>query len=69
MNILITGAAGFIGSNYLHHFYNNKDNFIIVDLLTYAGNINNIKNLLEKKNIFFNKADIADYVKMAEIFN
>ena len=69
MNILITGAAGFIGSNYLHHFYNTKDNFIIVDLLTYAGNINNIKNLLEKKNIFFNKADIADSVKMAEIFN
>ena len=47
MKFLVTGGAGFIGSNYLHYVVNKypKDKFICIDALTYAGNYNNIKEL------------------------
>ena len=50
MKILVTGGAGFIGSNFLHYetsAYPN-DKFVCLDALTYAGNYNNIKSLEEK---------------------
>ena len=45
MKYLITGGAGFIGSNYLHYVVNKykEDEFVCIDALTYAGNYNNIK--------------------------
>ena len=52
MTYLITGGAGFIGSNYLHYVVNKypNDNFICLYALTYAGNYNNIILLLIKHN-------------------
>ena len=55
MKFLITGGAGFIGSNYLHYVVDKypKDIFVCLDALTYAGNYNNIKMLEGKKNYKF----------------
>jgi len=60
--ILITGGAGFIASNFVH-FWKTKypnDTLIILDNLTYAGNLSNIKNLIESSKINFQKGDISD---------
>ena len=47
MKFLVTGGAGFIGSNYMHYVVNKypEDYFVCLDALTYAGNYNNIKDL------------------------
>ena len=67
-NILITGAAGFIGANFVEYFVNKypKYNIIVVDKLTYAGNMSNLKSVLEK--ITFLKVDICDFEEIKEIF-
>ena len=56
-NILITGGAGFIGSHIIKRFVNNYPDYNIynVDSLTYAGNLNNLKDIESKKNYFFLK--------------
>ena len=68
-NIVITGGAGFIGSNFVR--YINKKypevKITIVDKLTYASTIETIEDLLENKNITFEKVDITDYKKIEEI--
>ena len=68
-NILVTGAAGFIGANFAEYFVNKHPeyNVIVVDKLTYAGNMNNLKKVQDK--ITFIQADICDFEKMKEIFN
>ena len=70
MKFLITGGAGFIGSNYLHYVVNKypKDCFVCLDALTYAGNYNNIKELEKKKNYKFVKMDIRDKEAINELF-
>jgi len=70
MNILITGVAGFIGSNFLKFYREkNKNDLIIgVDALTYAGNIINLEKEIENGDIIFYKADIRDRDKVEEIF-
>lgn len=62
MKFLVTGGAGFIGSNYMHYVVNKypKDFFVCLDALTYAGNYNNIKDLEGKNNFKFVKGDITD---------
>ena len=62
-NIMITGAAGFIGSHVTKYFVNKYPNYniLVVDNLTYAGNLNNLKKLKQKENFFFSKTDICDY--------
>lgn len=62
MKFLVTGGAGFIGSNYMHYVVNKypNDYFVCLDSLTYAGNYNNIKNLEGKENYKFVKGDITD---------
>ena len=62
MKTLITGGAGFIGSNYCHYVTEKypDEEFVCLDALTYAGNYNNIKSLEDKKNFKFVKGDITD---------
>ncbi len=68
-NILITGAAGFIGANFAEYFVNKYPEYkiVVVDKLTYAGNMENLKNIKDK--IEFEKADICDFEKMKKIFD
>lgn len=70
MKFLITGGAGFIGSNYLHYVVNkySEDKFICLDALTYAGNYNNIKELENKDNFKFVKGDIRDKELVEKLF-
>ncbi len=67
-NVLVTGAAGFIGANFAEYFVGKHPdyNIIVVDKLTYAGNINNLNKVKDK--ITFLKEDICDFEKMKEIF-
>jgi dTDP-glucose 4,6-dehydratase len=68
---LITGGAGFIGSNYIHYLFEKYDNSIIVinvDKLTYAGNLENLKGVDDKKRYNFVKADICDSEEIQKIF-
>ncbi len=60
MKFLVTGGAGFIGSNYLHYVINKypNDYFVCIDALTYAGNYNNIKALEDKPNFKFIRGNI-----------
>ena len=68
-NILVTGAAGFIGSNFVEYIVEkHKDyNIIVLDKLTYAGNLENLKNVKDK--ITFVKGDICDFELVKEIFD
>ncbi len=61
-NILVTGGAGFIGSNYINYILNERDDFLIINLdkLTYAGNLENLKSSQAKKNYHFVRGDIAN---------
>ena len=70
MKFLVTGGAGFIGSNYLHYVVDKypKDEFVCLDALTYAGNYNNIKMLEKKKNYKFVKMDIRDKDAIYDLF-
>ncbi len=59
--ILVTGGAGFIGSNFIRHLLNNTDYSVTnLDKLTYAGNLNNIKDFRKEKRHRFVKADIRN---------
>ncbi|MCC3869504.1 dTDP-glucose 4,6-dehydratase [Terrisporobacter mayombei] len=68
--ILITGGAGFIGSNFIRYMINKYDDYNIVnlDLLTYAGNLNNLKELEGKKNYEFIRGDISDREFILKLF-
>lgn len=70
MKFLVTGGAGFIGSNYMHYVVNKypEDNFVCLDALTYAGNYNNIKDLESKENYKFVKGDITDREFIEDLF-
>jgi dTDP-glucose 4,6-dehydratase len=61
-HILITGGAGFIGSNFVHHWCNNypDDQVVVLDALTYAGNLNNLTSLKDNKNFRFVQGNICD---------
>lgn len=62
MKLLITGGAGFIGSNFVRYMVNKYPEYQIVnlDLLTYAGNLENLKDIEDKPNYTFVRGDIAD---------
>ena len=70
---LVTGAAGFIGSNYLKYILNKyKDDdirVIVVDVLTYAGNLGTIANEIKDERVKFEKVDIRDQREIARVFS
>lgn len=68
---LVTGGAGFIGSNYIHYMfkkYHEDIKIINVDKLTYAGNLENLKEFEARNNYVFIKADICDSETISNIF-
>ncbi len=67
----VTGGAGFIGSNYIHYMfkkYGDTIRIINVDVLTYAGNLENLKDIADKPNYTFVRADICDKEAIEKIF-
>lgn len=69
MKILVTGGAGFIGSNFIHYWLKNhpEDEIINFDALTYAGNLENLKDLENNSNYKFVKGDITDEAAVNEV--
>ena len=70
MKILVTGGAGFIGGNFVHHMVEKYPQYDIVnlDLLTYAGNLETLKPVENKPNYSFVKGDIADRDFIMDLF-
>lgn len=69
--VLITGGAGFIGSNYAHYHYDKypSDEIVVLDKLTYAGNLDNLSDLLPREGRFkFVQGDIADKKFVEDLF-
>lgn len=68
MKLLVTGAAGFIGSNFVHYWLGKhpNDEIRVVDALTYAGNIENLTPVIKSKKVKFYEADINNRAKVSE---
>ena len=71
MTILVTGAAGFIGSNFVLDWFDqsNNEDIVSLDLLTYAGNLENLVSLDSNSRHFFVKGDIADRELILQLLN
>ena len=70
MNIIVTGGAGFIGSNFVFHMFQTHPEYRIVclDKLTYAGNLSTLEPVMENGNFRFVKADICDRAAVYQLF-
>lgn len=68
--ILVTGGAGFIGSNFIHYYLRQQPgaNIINLDSLTYAGDLANLEGLQDEKRYTFVKGDICDEALVASLF-
>ena len=71
MKLLVTGGAGFIGSNFIRYWLNNhpKDEIVNLDLLTYAGNLENLKDVANNPKYSFIKGDICDVAVVEKAMN
>jgi len=71
MNILVTGGAGFIGSNFIRWMKKNapEHRIVNVDALTYAGNLESLRDIPQDEGYRFLRADIRDREKMNEVFS
>ena len=69
-NILVTGGAGFIGSNFIHYLLGSYEDIFVVnlDLLTYAGNLDNLSQICGDSRYYFVKGDIHDRALVEELF-
>ncbi|SFR56601.1 dTDP-glucose 4,6-dehydratase [Anaeromicropila populeti] len=70
-NYLVTGGAGFIGSNFIHYMFEKYGDEIFIinlDKLTYAGNLENLSNVQSRKNYKFIKADVCDQKAVEAVF-
>ena len=70
MKFLVTGGAGFIGSNFMHYMTETypEDSFVCLDALTYAGNYENLKSIENRPNFKFVKGDIRDIDLVDKLF-
>lgn len=70
MTMIVTGGAGFIGSNFIYYIMKKYPKYRIVclDKLTYAGNKNTLFPLMDNENFRFVKADICDRVAVYQLF-
>ena len=70
MTIIVTGGAGFIGSNFVFYMLDRHpdDRIICLDKLTYAGNLSTLKSVIDKPNFRFVKADICDRQAVEKLF-
>jgi len=70
MKILVTGAAGFIGTNFVYYQLENhpQDQIVALDLLTYAGNLKNLDACKDNKNFSFVKVDITEREAIDNLF-
>jgi len=71
MKVLVTGGAGFIGSNFLYYMRKKRPTYeyVCLDALTYAGNLSTIKPLIDKNEIKFIKGDISDRELVFDLFD
>lgn len=69
-NVLITGGAGFIGSNFVSYYIKkySKTNIIVLDLLTYSGNLKNLDDCIDDPRLIFVEGDINDYQLVSKLF-
>ncbi len=70
MTYLVTGGAGFIGSNFIDYMTNKypNDTFVCIDALTYAGNMDNLKDSLKLRNFIFINGNICDRELISRLF-
>ena len=70
MTIIVTGGAGFIGSNFIYFMLNKYPDYRIIclDKLTYAGNLSTLKNAMKNPNFRFVKLDICDWEGVCQLF-
>ena len=70
MTIIVTGGAGFIGSNFIFHMIKEHPDYRIIclDKLTYAGNFDNVKELLSHSRITFERVDICEREEVERLF-
>ncbi|MDN3954875.1 dTDP-glucose 4,6-dehydratase [Sporolactobacillus laevolacticus] len=71
MHVLVTGGAGFIGSNFIHHMIKAHPTYKIInlDLLTYAGNLENLEDIKGHQNYHFVHGDICNHELLEEIID
>jgi len=67
-NIIVTGGAGFIGSNFIKKIINQNFNIINIDSLTYAANVNYLNEIKNRKNYFFYKVNLLENKEIIKIF-